>query len=532
MNAIIYTRVSSDEQVKGTSLNDQEARCRQYCADQGLVVLEIFREEGASAKTIDRQMLLKAMEYCRQHRGRVDAFVVWKVDRFARNAEDHFAVRKLLLEYGVSLRSVTEPIGQNPAEKLFETMLAGFAEFDNAIRRQRCSNGMQARVQQGIYPWKPPLGYRALGSKRRGEKKSQPDPPDERVFPIVQRGLKEYARGMFASQMQLGAALDDWGLREIRGAKASSQFIDRILGRYLKFYAGILVNPWTGEDVPGLHMPMITPEEMYNIQLIRSGRKRVQKRGAYSADFPLRKTVACAECGRMLTGSCSRGNGGRYLYYHCYNKLCGEYGKSLPKAELEAAFTGYLRRITPKPRMLDVIKASVIDAWEENSRGWRSEAERHAKILVDLTAKRARIRELLEDGTYSREEGKERLAEVKNQIIATEIALSEARIERFDVEAAVTFATNFIGDLGRQWFDLPAELRPRFQKLIFPEGLSYSRSNGFGTKKLGLIFELFQEKEGDTPSLVDLMGVGWNQFVVELKEWQALRAASTSHCTA
>jgi DNA invertase Pin-like site-specific DNA recombinase len=290
MKAIIYTRVSSDEQVKGTSLNDQEARCRQYCTDQGMEVVEVFREEGASAKTIDRRMLLEAMEYCRYHKGRVDAFVVWKVDRFARNAEDHFAVRKLLLEYGVSLRSVTEPIGHSPAEKLFETMLAGFAEFDNAIRKQRCSNGMQARVQQGIYPWKPPIGYRPLGAKRRGEKKSQPDPPDERAFPIVQRGLKEYARGMFASQMQLAAALDDWGLQEIRGRKTTSQYIDKILGRYLKFYAGILFNPWTGEDVPGLHVPMITQGEMYNIQLIRSGKRRVQKRGAYHADFPLRKT--------------------------------------------------------------------------------------------------------------------------------------------------------------------------------------------------------------------------------------------------
>ncbi len=528
MKAIIYTRVSSDEQVKGTSLNDQEARCRQYCADQGMEVLELFREEGASAKTIDRRMLLEAMEYCRHHKGKVDAFVVWKVDRFARNAEDHFAVRKLLLEYGVSLRSVTEPIGESPAEKLFETMLAGFAEFDNAIRRQRCSNGMQARIQQGIYPWKPPIGYRVLGAKRRGEKKSQPDPPDERLFPIIQRGLREYARGMFGSQMQLAAALDDWGLHEIRGRKTSSQYIDKILGRYLKFYAGILLNPWTGEDVLGSHMPMITQHEMYNIQLIRSGKKRVQKRGAYNADFPLRKTVACAEFGRMLTGSVSRGNGGQYFYYHCYNKACGEYGKAIAKADLEAAFADYLERITPKPRILDVIKASVINLWEENQLAFRSEAERHARMLGNLTEKRARIRELLEDGTYFREEGKERLAEIKSAILATEIALNETRIEELDIQAAVTYAANFMSNLSRQWFDLTPALRPRFQKLIFPEGVPYSRSKGFGTGKLGLIFELCQQNTSDRSPLVDLMAVGWNQFVAGMKDWLALKTASSA----
>jgi hypothetical protein len=445
------------------------------------------------------------------------------VDRFARNAEDHFAVRKLLLEYGVSLRSVTEPIGQGPAEKLFETMLAGFAEFDNSVRRQRCSNGMQARIQQGIYPWKPPIGYKPLGAKKRGEKKNEPDPPDERVFPIIQRGLKEYARGMFVSQVQLAAALDTWGLHEIHGRRTSTQCIDNILGRYLKFYAGILVNPWTGEDVPGLHAPMITQEEMCNIQLIRSGKRRVQKRGTYNADFPLRKTVTCSGCARMLTGSASRGNGGRYFYYHCYNKQCGEYGKAIAKADLEAAFSEYLRRITPKPRILGVIKASVVDVWHENSRAFRSEAERHATNLANLAVKRARIRELLEDGTYAGAEGKERLAEVKNQITATEIALHEARIEQFDVEAALTYATNFIGDLGRQWFDLTPELRPRFQKLIFPEGVPYSRSDGFGTTKLGLIFELCQKNGNEFPSLVDPMGVGWNRLLAEMKDWLALK---------
>src|SRR3989344_5557803 len=189
MKGIIYTRVSSDAQVLGTSLDDQEARCYKYCADNDIEVLRLFKEEGESAKTIDRKMLLESMEFCRKNKGKIDAFVVWKVDRFARNAEDHFAVRKILLDYGVSLRSVTEPIGENPSEKLFETMLAGFAEFDNAIRKQRCSNGMLARLRQGIYPWKPPIGYKPLGAKSRNEKKTEPDPINDKAYSIIQKGL-------------------------------------------------------------------------------------------------------------------------------------------------------------------------------------------------------------------------------------------------------------------------------------------------------------------------------------------------------
>ena len=52
--AIIYTRVSSEEQIAGTSLDFQEKQCREYCKQKGIEVLEVFREEGASAKTATR----------------------------------------------------------------------------------------------------------------------------------------------------------------------------------------------------------------------------------------------------------------------------------------------------------------------------------------------------------------------------------------------------------------------------------------------------------------------------------------------
>src|SRR5689334_6179184 len=144
MKGVIYTRVSSDEQVEGTSLTSQEEFCRRYCEQKGIVVVALFREEGESAKDLslnNRSRFLAALEYCRVHKD-IEAFVVFKVDRFARNTEDHFAVRRILLTSGTALHSVTEPIGNKPAEKFIETVLAGAAEYDNAIRKQRCTDGM------------------------------------------------------------------------------------------------------------------------------------------------------------------------------------------------------------------------------------------------------------------------------------------------------------------------------------------------------------------------------------------------------
>lgn len=506
MKGIIYTRVSSDEQVRGTSLDFQEEICRGYCKEKGIEVLEVFREEGASAKTADRAELLRAIEFCRKNKGKLQAFVVAKVDRFARNTEDHFYVRKLLLDYGATLHSVTEPIGNNPAEKFIETVLAGTAEFDNAIRRQRCIDGMMTKINQGLTPWKPPIGYKCLGSKKRGEKKNEPDHPDHQTFPIIQMALREFSKGIY-SQTELAKKLDEWGLKTFRGKKTHFQLVERMVKKYLKFYAGILVNPWTQEEKEGLHQPMITKEEMFKIQCVVSGKSTRVRRGWNNPTFPLRKFVFCALCGRPLTGSLSRGRSKKYAYYHCYNKECSAYSKAIPKDDFESKFLEALGKVTPKQKFLSVFKETVIDLWQEKKHGFELTAKKYERQLAMLEEKRKKIFEMREDGSYSKEEFQERREETDNQIVAVKISLSETRIDQFDIEGVLNFATNFIADLPRQWFDLSPETRVRFQKRVFPEGIPYKRDFGFGTARLGFIYELNRQSANSNTHMVALAGI-------------------------
>ena len=92
------------------------------------------------------------------------------------------------------------------------------------------------------------------------------------------------------------------------------------------------------------------------------------------------------------------------------------------------------------------------------------------------------------------------------EMATTRILSNEARIEQFDLEGTVIYATKFIADLGRQWFDLVPLLQPKFQKLVFPEGIPYTRGKGFGTAKLGLIYELNQHSADQNDHLVDPRG--------------------------
>ena len=415
-----------------------------------------------------------------------------KVDRFARNTEDHFSVRKILIDYGVSLHSVTEPIGNTPVEKFLETVLAGSAELDNSTRSYRCVGGMRARLKQGIYPWQPPIGYACGHFKRRGLKKTEPDPPDGKIFTIIQKGLQEYAKGHI-SQVELTSLYDKWGLGSLRGKKTTKKFVNGLITKHLAFYAGILKTHLLEEETEGLHQPMITKDEYFRIRLILSGKfgkLSKPRRYKYNPEFPLRKTVLCAHCGRPLTGSCSIGTGGKYPYYYCYNKECPTYGKTIPKVELEKRFMEFLHEIVPKESFLKGFTESVLDLWKEKGHCFEMEAEKYKKRLVALEEKRKRIFEMREDGSYAKEEFQERKEEVENEITAAKISLSETRIEQFDIEAALSYANQFIRNLDRQWFDLTAKSHNRFQKMVLPEGISYDRKNGFGTPKLGLIFEI------------------------------------------
>jgi DNA invertase Pin-like site-specific DNA recombinase len=162
MNGIIYTRVSTKEQViDRTSLASQEKECQAFARKAHVTVKEecIFREEGESAKIADRTQLRNLLDYVRLHKGEVEVLYIWKIDRLSRNLGDYYGIKVALNRYGVKIVSATEPIDDDPVGRFLEAILAAAAQFDNEIRAVRTVSGMRARVMQGGWPHSAPIGY-------------------------------------------------------------------------------------------------------------------------------------------------------------------------------------------------------------------------------------------------------------------------------------------------------------------------------------------------------------------------------------
>jgi site-specific DNA recombinase len=515
MKAVIYTRVSSEEQIEGTSLASQEELCRRYCVERGFETVAVFREEGETAKDLslnNRTRFLAALEFCRKEKP-IDAFVVFRVDRFARNTEDHFTVRRLLANHGTSLHSVTEPIGNRPAEKFIETVLAGAAEYDNAIRKQRCTDGLKARIAQGIWPLRPPIGYICAHHRRRGEKKTIPDQPDPVLFPLIQKALQVYARREIVSQSKLAAALNSWGFERVTGRKATKQLADRLLGRLLPFYAGVLVDPFTREEKPGLHIPMISRDELAQIRAHRDGR-RIQpktKRMIYNASFPLRRLVRCPECGRYLTACRSSGNGGSYYYYYCVHKRCSRRSKMLSSETLETNYARLLSSLEIRGALFAKVEERLRTLWNRHREERDGPVDQTAKRLEALERQRRRICEMREDGTYDAGESRQRLAIVDTQI--ADLKKQSARslsIADLGIDELVDAARWYLGNLSSLCRDVVDDSRPRFERFAFPNGLVALTNADIRTTKAGLILAMAGHADSAESSRVHDRGLSSN----------------------
>lgn len=101
--AVIYLRVSTEDQTRGMSLESQESICRAYCDREQITVDRVFVDRGVSAKTDLRAEFQAMISHCRASKGRVTHAVIYKLDRFSREARNTLVYRAMLTAAGCRL---------------------------------------------------------------------------------------------------------------------------------------------------------------------------------------------------------------------------------------------------------------------------------------------------------------------------------------------------------------------------------------------------------------------------------------------
>jgi site-specific DNA recombinase len=513
VNGVIYCRVSSKEQVKGTSLESQELVCREYAARHDINVLKVFLEEGESAKFADRTKLLELMDFCSQRDNHVQVLLVWKVDRLARNVGDHFNIKASLVKQGVQVISATEPIDANPEGKLMETILAGFAQFDNDLRAARTVLGMRRRIQEGIYPRKPPFGYKTINQK--GSKKTRPDIPDEPIFGLLQKAWKEFATGAY-TKAEILRLMNALGIRVSHNRPMPKQSLDEMFRN--PFYAGVVKDSWSGEEHVGQHIPLVSSEVFAKVQLVINRRNRSCRHTQLRPEFPLRGFARCAACSRYLTGGFSRGRSKYYPYYHCFATECTN-RTNCPTHLLHQEFTAFLSSITPNDvlveRLIELIRSKATHRLTTS----RDLSERKAREDKKLQAQEQNLVQMRMDDLLTNEEFRTQKALLLKRRYELEAGGPASPLDRERFLRLIEETRNPLLNLSAAWADFPLAIKPRFQQLVLPTGFLAGR---IGTAPMGRLFSTFARSEQQMTALVHQDGQTLHQIMEDLQEFLKL----------
>jgi site-specific DNA recombinase len=105
--AVIYTRVSSDEQTKGYGLEYQLEDCRRAVTQHGHHLTQVYSDPGISGTLENRPGLTQLRDDAKK--GRFDILYFWKSDRLARDEILQLTLYREFRHCGIETYSVSEP---------------------------------------------------------------------------------------------------------------------------------------------------------------------------------------------------------------------------------------------------------------------------------------------------------------------------------------------------------------------------------------------------------------------------------------
>jgi site-specific DNA recombinase len=321
MRAVLYARVSTEEQLESWSVPAQKREFEDYCKQKGWDNGGVYSEEGKSARSdaIDKRPQFRCLLADCEKRI-FDVVVVHSLDRWSRNLRVTLESFKHLADHGLAFSSITENIDYStPEGKLFIAMLGAFAQYFSDSLAKHTSKGMKERVMSGLPNGDIPFGYR----------RHDPDNPAEQkghiyIIPAeaeaVRKVFQYYAAGGW-SLSSLAAWLNKQGFRTrnkrplkdgngrpATGPRPFSLYSVRWI-LHNPLYAGLV--KYHGQTHPGAHEAIISQEIFDRTQAqLRNAKGRSKTFSPSYRLYLLKGLVRCIYCGYPLWCETStRGNG-------------------------------------------------------------------------------------------------------------------------------------------------------------------------------------------------------------------------------
>jgi site-specific DNA recombinase len=361
----IYTRKSTEEglAMEFNSLDAQREAAEAFITSQrheGWVVLpEQYDDGGYTGGNMERPALKRLLADVEG--GKIDAIVVYKVDRLSRSLLDFSRLMEVLDRHACSFVSVTQQFNTTHSMgRLTLNILLSFAQFEREIIAERTKDKMSAARRKGKWVG----GSLILGY----------DLNSERTRLVVNPTEAEQVRAIFRlyiekqSILATAAELNSRGWpRKVWTGKRGTTVgggpwnKPNLLGLLTNVtYLGKVA--YGGEIYQGEHEAILDEKTWAATQTVLKRNQRDRSAGVrnkYGA--LLRGLLVCGTCGCAMTHSYSLKGKTRYRYYVCQKAMKRGWQecetKSVPAQEIEDFVIQRLARIGSDPELAESVAA-------------------------------------------------------------------------------------------------------------------------------------------------------------------------------
>lgn len=478
--AVIYCRVSSDEQKNNTSLSHQEQSIIAFCAKNNIAIDSIYKEDY-SGKTFQRPEWKKMLAHVKKNKKYIDFLLFYDYTRFGRNTADGFFWHtKLMKEYDIQPQSITQYINYEVPEYVYQlSIYLSGPQVDNVWRSIKTKNGMISRMKDGQWvQGRYPVGY----SKDHSNGVIIQNEDAE----LVLKAFKMIAEGYTLTEMQ--QRIKKLGL--YRSVQSWSKTLVN------PFYIGLISNSLMDEPVRAKNMKPIVPKTLFN-KVQETLNSRWKPKSRTQIHYPMKGFCRCGDCDTQLSGYAvkkkQKASGGYLVkksqvqYYICNNKHCR---KNISLKKMHEDFKVFLNQYRIDPELIPVVRAQLRNIFKQLTYTTKSENQQIQKKLTEIKKKVKSLHSKFLDGHIHPDDYKEIKEDLQNERKELELMLHpEFTISNPNI--MVEKSISYLLKIGDTWFNSSLEAKNKLQKVVFPDGVNYLKEKrAYRTPKVNAIIEL------------------------------------------